>query len=422
MKLISQSQNQINQSDIDGRKWIVDNLSFETKRLLRQSETSNQELERLKKETLDSKIKVLKRTNSNDNYDDVFNRTVCITADKLGISLIDAEKIVREEIKKAIKEKDIEEYLSMDLKSQEERRLKTLLSRNLEKVLTLEKALTFTSILFEIDQIKTDKVWNTSKFEKILFAGLNGEKLNLITMLCSINKFDNEGGYTAIDDLFAYLKDSKLKPIPLILKEMLTIIQFITFYGIDSSLTIYVADTDYTETGRYGNVTKENVQNIQKYIQNIKAFAASLSNKISVLAFSEVIKGNTLYNEVKQRIFKNVSSFKNVDFEREWGKKFEDAVEKIVESQQKKKLFPKKDIRQKSLEITKNIWACNAAEGAFIGTLEPNTIFVSTENRVRDQNYIIDSTGRENFPPVIYVLNETEKWYQITGKGPTKQV
>ena len=305
----------------------------------------------------------------------------------------DAERIVEEELEKEIDDKDIEEYLSMTLKSQEEKRLRALLSRNLGKVENPEKALVLTSILFEIDQIKTDKVWGTDKFERILLAGLNGEKVNLITMLCLINQFDYKGGYTAVVDLDEYLKNPKLEPIPLIVDELVLVIKFLRFYGINTSLTIYIADTDYIEIGQYGPVNESNVQNIRKYIENLKQYLRNVP-KTDITPISEVTTSNLQYQEVKARVLKNTRNFKDPDFEREWYKKFEDALEKVSESQSKKRLFPPNDLRKKSLEITRNIWACNAGQGAIFAALGKNTILISTERRERDTNYVIDKEVR----------------------------
>lgn len=357
----------------------------------------------------------LKRSNSNDGYGDVFNRTVCATADKLGISLPDAERIVKEELGKEIGDKDIEEYLSMTLKSQEEKRLRALLSRNLGRVKNPEKALVLTSILFEINQIKTDEVWGQNKLEEIFISGLKGEKINFITMLCLINKFDYRGGYTAVPELDSYLDNPRLEAIPLILREILTIMDFFAFYRIDTSLTIYVADTDYTEIGQYGPINETNLLNIQIYLENLRKHLSI--EKAKVVAISELTNDNLLYREVKSRVLENVEGFKDPDFEREWYQKFEDALEKISESQAKKKLFPTKEIRKKSLEITRNIWAVNAAQGAVLADLGPNTILISTERRERDTNYVIDKVSRKNFPPVLYILKATEMWNRkLTGK------
>jgi hypothetical protein len=417
-----QSLSQPNEITNEGEKWVSNNLKFETKQLLKQKVADIDKYSKYKKELFDFKIRNLKQTISNDNYGDEFNKIVCTTADRLNLSLPEAESMIKKEIENDITDKDIKEYLAITLRSQKEKRLKPILAKNLEKAGDIEKALLLTSVQYEIDRIKTDKVWGADKFEKTILNGLNGEKVNLISMLCLINKYDNNGGYTAIDNLDGYLNNPQLKPIPLIISEIFRLTQFLRYYGISSSLTLYVADTDYTETGRYGNITAENVGNIQKYIQNIREFVTTLSNEVSVFAFSETVKNNPLYLEVKQRILKNVSTFKDDDFTRKWYKSFENSVEKISESQAKKKLFSPDEIRQKSLEITRKIWACNSAEGVVFGTLGENTIFVSAENRERDQNYMIDIMGQKTFPPTIYVLQETERWYKITGKGSVKQV
>ncbi len=418
LNVVSQSQNQIDQNtDPEGKKWIIENLAFETKKLRRQSEAAKKELEKIKKEAVASRIRTLKRTNSNDSYGDLFNQAVCLAANQFGVNLPEAEIIIRNKIEEGTGDKEIDDYLSETIRSQEEKKLKNLLMRNVEKLENVDIAIVLTSIQFELDQIKTDKIWGADKFEQILISGLSGEKVNIITMLCLINQFDYNGGYTSVPDLFVYLKNPKLEPVPLIVDEMTLIPKFFDFYGIESSLTIYIADTDYTEIGEFGPVNMNNIKNIKEYIQNVKDYLKD-NSKINVSPISKLTDGNPLYNNVKEKILANVKDFKDPDFTREWYQKFEDDFEKRSQSQGKRKLFSPKEIRQKTLDLTRNIWACNAAQGAVFGTLDQNTILLSTERRERDRNYTIDKDSRKNFPPIIYVLKAAENWNRkIVQKG-----
>ena len=384
-------------------------MIFETKRLLKQKEDNTKEFERYGKETIISKINTLKSTPSDDNYRDEFNRIVCTTADNLNVSLPKAELLVKIEIEKNITEQDIETYIFNLLSERKIKQLKSTLQKNAQKLGNIDKALTLTSIQYEIDKIKTDKVWGSDKFEKIILNGLYGENINLITMLCLINEFDYSGVYSSNPDLYSYLKNPKLEAIPLIVNEMLLLPQFLEFYGIQSNLTVYIADTDYTEIGEFGPVNAKNIKNIQDYIKNVQGYLSDFQN-VAVLPISQITENNELYNSVKYDITEKVKSFKDYDFSREWYQKFEDDVERRFESQTKRKIFSKNEIRQKTLELTRSIWACNAAQGVVLGTLDPNTILISTERRERDVNYTIDNRSRENFPPVLYVLKAAENW------------
>jgi len=351
----------------------------------------------------------LKSTPSDDNYGDEFNRTVCITADNLRVSLPEAELIIKNEIRNNTTEQDIETYIFNLLSEKKIKQLKSTLQKNIQKLGDTDKSLTLTSIQYEIDKIKTDNIWGSDKFERIILNGLNGETVNLITMLCLVNQFDYNGGYTVNPNLDAYLKNEKLEPIPLIINEILLVSNFLRYYNIDSKLNIYIADTDYTEIKGFGKVTDTNVNNIKMYINNIKTYLKNNIN-VSVTPISQITDNSELYINVKNEILKNVQNFKDYDFSREWYQKFEESVERMFESQSKRKIFSKDEMRQKALEITRSIWACNAAQGAVLGTLDPNTILISTERRERDINYTIDKRSRQNFPPVLYVLKAAENW------------
>ncbi|KKP57677.1 MAG: hypothetical protein UR48_C0012G0005 [Microgenomates group bacterium GW2011_GWD1_33_9] len=393
----------------EGEKWILDNLKFETKRILKWINTNDNEYERLKREALDSKINYLKQTPSNDSYGDNFNRLVCQTADKLDLSLPDAEKVIKKDIENKITGQDIEKYLNTTLYNQRISQLKRSLLKYIEDMGDEEKGLTLTSIQYEINRIKTDNIWGSNRFEQIIFNGLEGGKINLITVLCLINEFDYKGGYTSNPNLNAYLDNPKLEAIPLIIDEMLLIPNFFEYYGIQSNLTIYIADTDYSEIGEFGPVNLKNLQNIKDYIVNVKQYLQN-SRGIVIKPISELTNENPVYQKVKLEILEKVKNFKDYDFAREWYQKFEDDVERRFESQTKRKIFAENEIRQKTLELTRSIWACNAAQGVILGTLDQNTILISTERRERDVNYTIGKSSRENFPPVLYILKAAENW------------
>lgn len=423
---LEQFQTKLTQSELKSK--VEEILAYQVNTELRRQTKARVELDKLVGEASLQKIKVLRQT-PDSTYSDAFEALICKLLDSYEASgfvfpegvnrLAFCQKNVIQDLKASITDEEIMDYMARKSEVKLEKRLADLVNRGLVKTCDPEKAQLFAMIIFELEQRKTDDIWQGKvfKFEDVVARAINGETINFITMLCLVNKYA-DGNYTSVSDIFAYLKNPelKLKPVPEIIREIKSLTDLFKFYSINTNLTVYVADTDYTETGRYGPVTRDNLKNIQEYIKNLKIFTAGLSTEIKVIPFSEVCSESQTYALVKEKVLKNVTSFKDIDFEREWYSKFEEAVEKIAESQLKKKLYEKSEARKRSLEITRNIWACNAAEGAIFSKLGPNTIFISAEKRERDGNYVIDKTAKQNFPPVIYALQSTQSWYRATGK------
>lgn len=411
--------------EMAGQKWVANTLGYETRAAVRRQIKAKQEKEKLRQETLSSKIQQLKRA-SDPQYKDAFNKMVSQKLDEVertsevpaGQSgLAYAETIVRKELESSIGDEELERFLYQKLKEQKERGLSNILQRGITQLKDQQKALDFAAIMFEVDQRKTENTWQNKRFEETIMAGLKGEAVNLISMVCCINQFNPDGSYTPVPDLFAYNKNPKLEPVPLIIDELVLVTDFLKFYGVNSTITIYISDTDYTEIGQFGEITKENLENLNAYLENLKRYASSKSPNLQIVPISALTANNPAYDQVKARVLQNVTEFSDPDFSREWYQKFEDASEKVRESQLKRKLFPSEQIIRKSQEITRNIWAVNAAQGVVFGNLGPNTILVSTERRERDLNYAIDKSARANFPPVIYILKAAEQWNRkLTGK------
>ncbi|MDP3955342.1 MAG: hypothetical protein Q8Q15_03205 [bacterium] len=406
--------------------WLVNLLDFETKTALRRCNKARDEKSRLKKEALSLSIRKLKET-TDAEYGDLFNRLVCTKLDSLEKSganipanqskLGYAESVIVSELEKKIDDEKEVKALSGKIGEQKEKQLLIFINNGLRIFGDPEKALAFASIYFEIEERKTDAIWQKSKLLKVIEAGLNGETVNLISIICCINQFDSAGEYTLVPNLFAFKENEKLEPVPLIIDELSCVQQFLSFCGINSMLSIYVADTDYTEIGQFGRVTEKNLTNLETYLQNLKRYVADREG-IVIQPISAITRDNSLYLATRERVRESVTKFRDQDFTREWYQKFEQAVEKIFESQVKRKLFPLNEMRNKSLEIARNIWAVNAAQGAVLSNLGQNTILISTERRERDQNYIIDKVSRSTFPPVLYILRWAEKWNRkLTGQS-----
>jgi hypothetical protein len=303
--------------ELIAQQWVADNLVYETSRAIKRKESSIKERWKLEQEALNIQVRTLKKLDSQDEYGDIYNKLVCKKADSLGIGLREAEALVREEIIRDLSSKDMEIALSEKFRIQESKRLRSILKSNLGRLGDIELALKLTALTFELDLRKTDKVWS-NKFEKVVLRGLNGETVNFITMLCMINNFDYQGGYSSEPNLFAYKQNQKLEPIPIILNEMNDILSLFQYYGINSCLNIYVADTDYTEIEQYGPVKQQNLINIKNYINNLREYVQTLSSNISVSPISELTDKSTLYQEVKKRVLDNLATFKDQNFARKW--------------------------------------------------------------------------------------------------------
>lgn len=412
------SQSQITTTD-DLEKWLAETIINEAKRLIRRKAAAEKEISSLKAQTLEAKIIGLKRT-QDDSYGDLFNRKVSTLLDELldqgvvipsGTSqLAYAESLVKDRLRNEITVDDVRKFLETRSIEKTKTRLKTRLDRLSTRLNSPELALKCAALLYEIDCQKTDDIWNLGRFEEVIIAGIKGEEINLLTMLCTINQFDYDGNYTLIPDLDAYKVTPKLEAVPLILDELFAIQNLLRFYGVANKLTVFVADTDYTEIGQYGPVSEQNLTNLERYIKNLRDYVSKFDSDIKVRAISEVTNNNPDYEEVKTRVLTNVTNFKDQNFERKWYSRFEQAVEKVSESQTKKKLFPQSEIRRRSLEITRNIWATNAGQGTVFSSFNEKTILLSTERRERDTNYVIDEKSTKNFPPVIYVLKTADVW------------
>ena len=269
----------------------------------------------------------------------------------------------------------------------------------------------FAALIYELDRRKTDDTWEQkNKLQEVIRRGLSGEKIDIVTMLCTINEFDYQGGYNLNPDLFAYQKNPKVEPVPLIIDEMASIVRLFQYYGINCSLNAYVADTDYTEIGANGPVIDSNISNLQEYLKNLKDYICKFDGLVFVDAISSITDNSPIYQDVKVRVLNLVTKRRDVDFNRIWGQKWEDDVERRCETFGKKKLYSVSDVRKKSLEVAQNIWAVNAAQGAVFSNLGPNTILLSSERRSRDANYVVDNQTTANFPPVLYILNAAENW------------
>lgn len=292
---------------------------------------------------------------------------------------------------------------------QRSKKLDSFIKQGIKRLSNPEKALVFTTIMFEIDERKTDNIWQKKKLEETVTRGINGEPINLISVLCCINEYDYTGSFAVVPDLFAYQRNPKLEPIPLVVDELITVRQFFEFYGIDTRLTIYVSDTEYTEVDKFGPVTPEILKALGGYVSNLRAYVSEQDSKTKATPIS-TLTDNSLYRAAKEKILRQVTNWKDTEFTKQWYQAFERYFEAMSERITKRKIFPENEVRKKSLDITRRRWAVNAAEGAVFGALGPNTILVSTEQRKRDQNYVIDKEARKNFPPVIYVLKATEEW------------
>lgn len=387
--------------------WLTDTIAQETRAAIKRSETAKTELVKLRQETLAGKISKLKKTRTEPPYSDEFDRLVCTKLDELrpAIStLSEATSTIQKEIDRDINRTDLENYLTKRISLQKKAQLGKLWQKAEEKLPDANSARKFVALKFEIDERSTDLPINEQKFEQVLQRALGGETIDFISVLCTVNEFDDQGKYTLRPDIDAYLTNPKLEPVPQIIDEMINITDLFDYYGAANRLTVYVADTDYTEIGQCGPLTKENLDNMNLYIKNLRTYAESKKNTVRIDPVSELTDENQSYQETKTRVLDLVTKMRDSDFCDRWSAKFERAFEMVSEGQEKRKLYPPEIRREMSKTITRNAWAVNAGQGAALGEIGRNTVLLSTETRNRDQNYMIDTEASKKFPPTLYVL------------------
>lgn len=294
--------------------------------------------------------------------------------------------------------------------SKQIQKLSRLVQVGFQKLGSQEKAVNFAALIYEIDRRKTDDTWKQNILQETILRGLAGTPINLISIICTINEFDYQGGCNLNPNLDTYKNNSKVEPVPLIIDEMASIISLFEYYQVNSNFTIYVADTDYTEVGSYGPLTSKNSQNIKDYLANLSQYVKKYDGSISIAPISSITNDNVLYQTVKTKVQEWVTIRQNSDFNRRLGKKFEEVAEKISEALIKKKFFSSDLIKDESVKMAQRNWAVNAAQGAVLSRLSENSLFVSTERTERDVNYLIDLGTTATFPPLLYILNAAEKW------------
>lgn len=404
-------ESNIQTEEVVARQWWANTIGYETRAVIKRQQTANSKKTAYKQEVATIKIKRLQQE-PDPEYGDAYNRLVCLRGNKFGTTdLKSVRQIIDSEIIGQVSDTEIINMLTFREIAKQIQRLSLLINIGLTKLNNPEKAIALAALVYELDRIKTDDVWEQKiRLQEIIFNGLNGNQIYFVTMLCTINEFDYQGSYNLNPNLNAYKNNPKVEPVPLIIDEMASIVNLFQFYGINCSLNMFVADTDYTEIGANGPITDTNLANLKKYMTNLKDYVIKYNNQVNADTISSVTDNNSLYQATKTKILEWVVKRRNDDFNRTWGQKWEDNVESRSETFGKKKLCPPGDIRRESLRVAQNIWAVNAAQGAIFSNLGQNTIILSTERRNRDANYVVDKETTADFPPVLYVLKAAENW------------
>jgi len=403
----------------NGEGWLFSNLSFEIKRASRRVKKAEEEKQKIREQVLSARIKRLKQT-PDQEYGDLFNRIVCQKLDQLQEQatplpqpgLAYAQTVVEKEIEQEIEDGDLVLFLAQ----KEEERKQKRFERNKEEGSRLfgdsESVFKYASILFEIEQRQVETIWNPKVLREIIARGLRGSAVKLISVICCLNQYNGQGGCSINPDVYTYQKDRSAYPIPLIVDELIAVRRFFEFYGISTSLSIYVPDTEYTEVEKFGPINSEISQQVSCYTKNLQEFVSQKdgSGKTIVEPISTLMVNNPNYQKTKSKVLDKVSKWKDPDFTRRWYQRFEQYNEGMCQRIGKRKIYPPQETRTKALEITRRRWAVNAAEGAVFSTLGPNTIIISSETRERDTIYAVDETTNGNFPPVLYILRASEIW------------
>lgn len=287
---------------------------------------------------------------------------------------------------------------------QQQKKLSKWLNQGLDQLKDQKKAIAYTDILFKIRQIQTEPIWNEKMLKQVIISGLQGQTVNLISVLCCINVYDYRGGFGLSSNLCAFEENSRLPNIPSVLDQLINFRQTLQSYNINTDLYIFISDTEYTQVEKFGPITPQVTDTLEKYTQNVRNYTIAKDNQTYVDPISDLVQQDKLYQQVKTRVLRQVTSWKDSDFTRQWYPKFETYYESMNERISKRKIFTPEQARQKTLEMTRRRWAVNAAEGAVFASLGNDTIIVSTETRQKEQTYVIDKDTK-NFPPVIYILD-----------------
>ncbi|MBI2465561.1 hypothetical protein HYV64_05450 [Candidatus Shapirobacteria bacterium] len=402
------------------RQWWADTIGYETRAAIRRQQGAIDRKLKYQKEIAGREISRLKQQ-PDPEYDDLYNRLICQQLDNLESlgqripndtpKLEYSRQLIDQNIISQISDDEIVNLISTRELIKQKQRLANTLQQGLSKTSNPEKALQFTGLLFEIDRLKTDDTWEQKiRLPEVVVKGLSGESVDLTTMLCTINEFDYQGGYTLNPNLDTYKSNPKVEPVPLIIDEMADKVDLFENYGINAGLQMYVADTDYTEIGANGPVTPKNLANLEQYMANLREYIKKYNGRLSVEKISNLTNNNPIYDKTVRRVMTQVSALRDTDFNRTWGNKFEEDVERRYDTFAKKKLYPVNIMRQESLKVARNIWAVNAGQGAVFSNIGENTVLLSTERRSRDQNYVVDREATVKFPPTIYVLEAAENW------------
>lgn len=397
-------------ANLIARQWWANTIGYETRAAVKKQTMATTRKLAYQQEIAGYKIKQLQRTPDTE-YSSAYNRLVYQRADQLSTAeLISINRQIDLEIANQVSDAEIIDMLSTREATRQQQWLSQLLNAGLRESLSPDTAVKFATMYYEIKRRQTDEIWGSKQLQTIIVNGLRGGNINFITMLCTINEFDYQGGYTLNPDLDTYKTNPKVEPVPLIIDEIADFIFLFKYYGVSCQLTMYVADTDYTEIGANGPVTTPNLTNLKLYLENLQRYVVKFEGCVSVAPISSLTNNNPTYLATKQRVLGWVTARRDVGFNSKWGNKWEEDVERRNETFGKKKLCSPNRVRQESLRVAQNIWAVNAAQGATFSNLGPNTVLISSERRDRDMNYVVDQQATKNFPPVIYVLKAAEDW------------
>jgi hypothetical protein len=406
----NQGLNDPTPANLIASQWWATTISYETRAAIKRQTTAAGRKLAYQQAIAGAEIRQFRRT-PDPEYGDVYNRLVCQRADQLGTTNLESvNQQISLEIANQVNDTKIINMLSTREATRQQQWLSKLLDIGLQESLSPEETIKFATIYYEIKRRQTDDIWGSRQLQAIIVNGLRGGNINFITMLCTINEFDYQGGYTLNPSLDTYKTNLKVEPVPLIVDEMADFIFLFKYYGFNCQLTMYVADTDYTEIGANGPITRQNMLNLQLYLKNLQRYVTKFDGCVSVTPISSLTDGNPAYLTTKQRVLGWVTARKDVDFNGKWGNKWEEDVERRNETFGKKKLCLPNQVRQQSLRVAQNIWAVNAAQGAVFSNLDLSTVLISSERRARDMNYVVDEQATANFPPVVYVLKVAEDW------------
>ena len=204
--------------DTVARQWWAGTVGYETRAAVKRQQTAVDKKSKYQQEITATKIKRL-QSQSDPQYGDAYNRLVCERGDRENTTDLNAvNKLIVMEIAKQVSDAEIIQMLTDREVDKQKQRVLQSFNTAIPRLGNQEKAAAYALLSFELDRRKTDNTWETKiRFQDVILRGLQDESINIVTMLCTINEFNYQGGYNLNPDLNTYQQNPSVEPVPLII-------------------------------------------------------------------------------------------------------------------------------------------------------------------------------------------------------------